>query len=78
MLLHIPHIRNLQELFLLPIFQRAVIYFLAGVFHLREQVGVLVRKVMMLLDVGPKFINEGIPAFFVGHTFKLSSEVVSR
>ena len=31
----------------------------------------LVRKVMMLLDVGPKLINECVPAFFVGHIFSV-------
>ena len=30
----------------------------------------LVRKVMMLLDVGPKLINECFPALFVGHILK--------
>ena len=44
MLLHIPHFGHLQELLLLPLLQRAVIDFLAGVFHLREQASVLVRK----------------------------------
>ena len=70
MLLHISHIRHLQKLFLLPLLQRAVIDFLAGVFYFRQQVGVLVRKVMMLLDVGPKLINECVPTLFVGHILK--------
>ena len=30
----------------------------------------LVRKVMMLLDVGPKLINECVPTLFVGHILK--------
>ena len=78
MLLHIPHIRHLQELFLLPLFQRAIIDFLAGVFYTAQKASVLVRKacgepvesIMMLLDVYPKLINEYVPAFFVSHIFK--------
>ena len=70
MLLHIPHIRHLQELLLLPVFQRAVIDFLAGVFHTAQKASVLVWKMVMLLDVGPKFIYECVPAFGVGHILK--------
>lgn len=70
MLLHIPHIRHLQELFLLPVFQRAVIDFLADVFHTAQKASVLVRKVTELLDVCPKLINECVPTLFVGHILK--------
>lgn len=74
MLLHISHFCNLQELLLLPIrSQRAVIDFLASVLYLREKVGVHIREVTMFLDVSPEFINEGVPALFVSHTFNISS-----
>ena len=73
MLLHIPHTRHLQKLLLLPFFQRAIIYLLASVFHTRQQVRMLIRKMMMFLDVCPKFFDEGVPVLFVGHTFKISS-----
>lgn len=67
MLLHISHIRHLKELLFFPLLQRAGIDFLAGVFHFRQQVGVLVGKVMMLMDVCPEFIYEGVPAFGVDY-----------
>ena len=65
MLIHRPHISNLREHLLLPIFQCSGIDLLANIASLVVKGGVAYRKVMMLLNIRSELSDEDVPSFVI-------------